>query len=153
MHGRLVGGEPLRGDLPDRDPQPDHAVRVHGGADGRDDLAQEAQPVLVAAAVLVRAQVDPGVEELRRQVAVAGDDLDSVNVHLVSNGASRSTIVGDSLRYLGSKSEEDFEFAVAWAGQGNESEDFVAARKAWIAALKAGQNPFDEETLKALRSE
>ena len=45
----------------------------------------------------------------------------------------------------------DFEFAVKWAEQGNASEDLIAARKAWIVALKAGENPFDEERLLKLR--
>ena len=29
----------------------------------------------------------------------------------------------------------------------------VEQREAWIAALQAGENPFDEETLKELRGE
>ena len=61
-----------------RDPHADDEVRRRPSArTAAIDLAQEAQPVLEAAAIVVVAQVDPRVEELRRQIAMAGHDLDS----------------------------------------------------------------------------
>jgi WD40 repeat protein len=47
----------------------------------------------------------------------------------------------------------DFSRFVAWAKEHNASNEFIKPREAWIAALQAGQNPFDAETLKDLRSE
>ena len=44
-----------------------------------------------------------------------GDDLDSVDVHLVSNGATQTAIVGDSLVSVPSKSEKDFVFSIVAA--------------------------------------
>jgi hypothetical protein len=44
----------------------------------------------------------------------------------------------------------DFEFFVANA---RDYRQFVSQRKAWIAALKRGENPFDRETLLALRDQ
>ena len=47
----------------------------------------------------------------------------------------------------------DFEFAVQWAQEAGFGQDFVETRQAWIDALKAGKNPFDEATLQALQNE
>lgn len=46
---------------------------------------------------------------------------------------------------------EDFQFFIEWAADEPDSEADVALRQEWIAALQAGQNPFDEETLEMLR--
>jgi hypothetical protein len=54
----------------------------------RDHLAEEAQPILEAAAVTVRTAVDPGVEELGDEEAEAGDDLDAVDAPLFEIGRS-----------------------------------------------------------------
>jgi dipeptidyl aminopeptidase/acylaminoacyl peptidase len=48
---------------------------------------------------------------------------------------------------------EDFNAFIAWAQQGIGNEGQIAERKVWIAALQAGRNPFDADTLKALRGE
>lgn len=52
---------------------------------------------------------------------------------------------------------EDFRAYVKWAKERDSAdEDFrasVARREAWIVALEAGENPFNEETLAALRNE
>jgi hypothetical protein len=53
-------------------------VAAHLPPDGRDDLQQEAGPVLQRPPVLVGSIVDPGAEELGEQVAVAGVQLDPV---------------------------------------------------------------------------
>ena len=47
---------------------------------------------------------------------------------------------------------EDFAFYVEWANRTGEGTN-VSWREGWIAALKAGRNPFDEATLRALRNE
>jgi hypothetical protein len=62
-----------------------------------------------------------------------------------SRGLARA-LTGD---YLGAI--EDFAFFVDWAREGNRSADIVSEREAWIAALQARRNPFDEATLERLR--
>ena len=52
---------------------------AHRLAHHRDDPAQEPQAVLEIAAVFVLAPVDARVQELGRQIAVAGDDLHPVH--------------------------------------------------------------------------
>ena len=47
----------------------------------------------------------------------------------------------------------DFEFYVAWAPSHNRLSEYIELRKAWIAALKAGKNPFDTATLEQLRNQ
>ena len=58
-------------------------------------LPQEPEPVLGGAAVLVVAQVGGRVEELRREVAVAGDDLDAVQAGPLEAGRGPAVAVGD----------------------------------------------------------
>ena len=52
---------------------------------------------------------------------------------------------------------EDLQFTVQWwQGNANEDESYedeISERQDWITELEAGRNPFDEETLQALRSE
>jgi serine/threonine protein kinase/tetratricopeptide (TPR) repeat protein len=48
---------------------------------------------------------------------------------------------------------EDFQVYVAWLKENNRYEPNGPKRDAWIAALEAGENPFDEATLEALRTE
>jgi hypothetical protein len=48
---------------------------------------------------------------------------------------------------------EDFEAFVVWAKTHDVSAEVIARREAWIAALAAGRNPIDAQTLKALRDE
>jgi len=48
---------------------------------------------------------------------------------------------------------EDFEAFVAYAPEAGFSEEVIAMREAWIEALKAGNNPFDEAMLASLRGE
>lgn len=64
-----------------------------------------------------------------------------------SRGVARA-LTGD---YAGAM--EDFEVFVAWTKENGQYEHYRAKREAWIAELKAGRNPFDEETLEALRNE
>ena len=47
---------------------------------------------------------------------------------------------------------EDFKYYVDWAPK-NGQEKYVPKRKSWIKALEAGQNPFDAQTLEALKTE
>src|SRR6266851_1167199 len=58
--------------------QPDDEPVPHLGAYIEYHLTQEAQAAVEIAAIRVVAQIDAGVEKLRRQVAVTGDDLDAV---------------------------------------------------------------------------
>jgi hypothetical protein len=48
---------------------------------------------------------------------------------------------------------DDFTVYIELANQQDAEglKDAIAQREAWIAALKAGRNPFDEATLKPLR--
>jgi WD40 repeat protein len=48
---------------------------------------------------------------------------------------------------------EDFKFAVEWFKENELYEKYGSKREAWIAELEAGQNPFDEVTLKELLEE
>lgn len=48
---------------------------------------------------------------------------------------------------------EDFRVYVAWLKENDRYEPNGSKREAWIAALEAGENPFDEATLEALRTE
>jgi hypothetical protein len=51
---------------------------------------------------------------------------------------------------------EDFQFYIQWAQQPENLEfhsDDATLRESWIQALQAGQNPFDKETLEALRQD
>lgn len=48
---------------------------------------------------------------------------------------------------------KDFDNAVAWAEETGHDAAFIESRTAWIAALKAGKNAFDEATLEQLRNE
>lgn len=58
-----------------------------------------------------------------------------------SRGLARA-LIGD---YAGAI--EDFEFYV------QQEKDWDGSRQAWLEALQAGRNPFDEETLESLRNE
>jgi hypothetical protein len=58
-------------------------------------LPQEAEPVVGRAAVLVVAQVGERIEELRREIPVAGDDLDTVKAGPLQPGGGLSVPVGD----------------------------------------------------------
>lgn len=48
---------------------------------------------------------------------------------------------------------EDFQFYVDWGEQAERPEEMLNKRRDWIQQLEAGQNPFDEATLEALRYE
>ena len=65
-----------------RDPDDDGEIGTDRLPDGRDDLQDEARPVLLGAAVLVRPLVGKGGEELVQQVAVGAVDLDGVESRL-----------------------------------------------------------------------
>ncbi|MBK8129068.1 MAG: tetratricopeptide repeat protein [bacterium] len=47
---------------------------------------------------------------------------------------------------------EDFNAYILWQKENNNDQEKIALREAWIEALEAGSNPFDEETLATLRS-
>ena len=75
----LFRAQALRAQLVARDPDPHHHLVADLRADVVQDLAHDAKPILRAAAVLVAAQVDPRIEELREQVAHAAQDLAAVD--------------------------------------------------------------------------
>jgi WD40 repeat protein len=64
---------------------------------------------------------------------------------LDSRGLARA-LAGD-----GAGAIQDFELAVQWAEETGYDAAFIASRTAWIAALRAGENPFDATTLAQLR--
>ena len=47
----------------------------------------------------------------------------------------------------------DFEHFVNWAKETGLDEAPIRTRETWIGDLRAGQNPFDAQTLEALRTE
>lgn len=49
----------------------------------------------------------------------------------------------------------DFEAFLAWLDTQPEDTQtrYTAQRRAWIEALRSGRNPFDQETLRAMRAE
>ena len=48
---------------------------------------------------------------------------------------------------------EDFHFFIQWAQQEEQFLHYIPIRQAWIDAPRAGENPFDEETVVKLRYE
>ncbi len=74
----LILGQSLFVDFRCRYPQSHHEAVGYLGADIGDHLAQEAQAAVEIAAVGIVAQIDAGVQKLRRQIAVAGDDFHTV---------------------------------------------------------------------------
>ena len=76
--GHLVEGEPIDRVLVARDAHADDEGITGLGPNVGDDLAQEAQAPFEVATVLVVAQIEPMVQKLGRQVAVARDDLHPV---------------------------------------------------------------------------
>ncbi|MCY1410235.1 hypothetical protein D9M71_256000 [compost metagenome] len=92
----FVLGQAFRVTLVGGDAHPDDEVVGAVGAHGQDHFADEAQAGVEVAVVAVFAAVHPRVEELRGQVAVAGDDL-----HAVQSGRAQApgggTVAGDDL--------------------------------------------------------
>jgi tetratricopeptide (TPR) repeat protein len=84
------------------------------------------------------AEVMPACE---RAVVLAPDDGGKRD----SRGLARA-LAGDMAGAI-----EDFEFAVKSTEAPDLGAGFVESRTAWIAKLKAGENPFDEATLEQLR--
>lgn len=64
-----------------------------------------------------------------------------------SRGVARA-LTGDTAGAIA-----DFQAYVEWAPNNNRPEEAIKKRREWIQALKAGRNPFDKATLKALRRE
>ena len=71
-----------------------------------------------------------------------------------SNGAIRDSR-GLALALTGKTDQaiQDFQAFVDWAGKYGSYVTEVKQREEWIAALKSGKNPFDEQTLQALRNQ
>jgi hypothetical protein len=80
-----------------------------------------------------------------RSIELAGEA--DLPMYRDSRGLARA-LVGD---YAGAL--EDFRVFVEWSKANDVYERLGAKREAWIADLEAGRNPFDEETLEALRDE
>ncbi|MNR04818.1 hypothetical protein D3C85_1208090 [compost metagenome] len=93
---RFVLGQALRVALVGGNAQADDELFVGAGAHGGDDLAQKAQALRQFAVVVVGTTIDPWVEELRGQVAVAGDDLHAVHTGRVQ-APGRGGVTGDDL--------------------------------------------------------
>ena len=87
-------------------------------------------------------QVEAVMPACARAVSLAPDDGGIRD----SRGLARA-LTGDSAGAIA-----DFAAAVQWAQTTGYGQDFVDQRQAWIDALKAGTNPFDEPTLEALRN-
>jgi WD40 repeat protein len=81
-----------------------------------------------------------------RAVYYGESDYDAVEYH-DSRGIARA-LVGD---YDGAI--EDFEYYIIFYESTAWREEDVVLRRAWVADLESGRNPFDEATLRALRNE
>ena len=79
------------------DAHADDEVLAGRGAHGGQRLAGEAQPVLHRAAIGILAAVDAGIEELRRQIAMAGNEFDAVEPGLEHAPGGRCIAVDDLL--------------------------------------------------------
>jgi len=86
-----------------------------------------------------------------------GVDLEPKNGHIRDSRGLARALTGD---YQGAI--EDFQAYVEWSremesfqtsGMGNDYQESRLKREKWIEELKAGQNPFDEATLKQLLKE
>lgn len=87
-----------------------------------------------------------------------GVNLDPDNGNIRDSRGVNRALHGDSQGAI-----DDFRAYVAWAeaqmeniDNDAEAEEYAAAiarRKAWITALEAGEDPFDDATLEALRKE
>ncbi len=79
-----------------------------------------------------------------------GDDLDSVNVHLVSNGATRTAIVGDSLVSVPSKSERDFAFSiVAASAPGSE---ILTSSIVYAVSVNTGERVYPAQAAESIEN-
>ena len=92
---RFVFGEAFGIAFVGGDAQADDEVLVGGGADGGDHFAGEAQAGVEIAVVAVAAAVHPWVEELRRQVAVAGHHFHAVDAGSVQAPCGGSVACDD----------------------------------------------------------
>jgi hypothetical protein len=100
--------------------------------------------VLCRAGALWRKEKDI-LEACGRAVELA-PSLDS---YRDSRGIARA-LIGDRPGAI-----DDFEFFIAEAKEQNEemNKEAIQRREEWIAALRAGNNPFDDAMLEALRAE
>src|SRR3546814_10163293 len=92
--------EPVMAHLVARDADADDEVAAYRITNRRNDFPQKSQPVVEAAAVLVLPRVAARAEELRRQVAVAGDDLEAVEPAGLQPPRGRG-VAGDELAEIG----------------------------------------------------
>ena len=85
-----------------------------------------------------------------REVCEKATTLEPVNGNFIDSRGLNRALLGD---YPGAIA--DFQFAVEWFGETDESEALIKMKKRqdWIAALQNHQNPFDDATLKALLTE
>lgn len=75
-------------------------------------------------------------------------ELDPVHGGIIDSRGLARALTGD---YKGAI--EDFEFFVEWSKEDPDYEEDRLKREGWIIELKAGRNPFDPETLEALKDE
>ncbi|MNJ29936.1 hypothetical protein D3C77_245180 [compost metagenome] len=92
---RFVLGQALGIAFVGADAQADDEIRRGSGAYRRNHFAQKAQALFQLAVVAIGAAVDPWVDELRRQIAVAGDHFDAVDPGLVEASGSIGVALHD----------------------------------------------------------
>ena len=130
----LVLAEALVAALLGRDAQAHDEAVADAGADAARRLAQEPEAVFGAAAIGVLALVDARVEELGRQVAVAGHDLDTVGPRLLH--ARRGGDVARDHRLD----------QVEGHGPGHDVEALVGARRGSVGDGRAAVEGLDDLT-------
>ncbi|MFA4949094.1 MAG: hypothetical protein WC674_11405, partial [Candidatus Krumholzibacteriia bacterium] len=79
-----------------------------------------------------------------------GDDLDSVAVHLASNGATRTAIVGDSFVSVASKSEKDFVFSIVAAS--TRGSEILTASIVYAVSVNTGERVYPAQAAESIEN-
>jgi hypothetical protein len=79
-----------------------------------------------------------------------GDDLDSVNVHLVSNGVTRTAIVGDSLVSVASKSERNFVFSIVAASA--PASEILTSSIVYAVSVNTGERVYPAQAAESIEN-
>jgi hypothetical protein len=79
-----------------------------------------------------------------------GDDLDSVDVRLVSNGATRTSVVGDRFVRVASKSEKDFVFSVVAAS--SPASEILTSSIVYAVSVNTGERVYPAQAAESIEN-